>query len=53
VSDGPVPCGGVAIEEAESADGLIEAAPGALLLFDEVNLVGANVLSAELFGRAE
>ena len=51
MSDGPITAEGVVVEEAQSADGLVEAAPGALLFFDEIDLVGADVFGAEVFGR--
>ena len=48
--DRPVAAKRVAIKEAESTDGLVEAAPGALLFLDEESLVFADVLGPQLFG---
>ena len=52
VGDRPVTTEGFAIQEAQGTDGLVVSAPRALLFFDEVELILANVLGPELFGRA-
>ncbi len=52
VGDGPIAPKRVAIQKPQSADSLIEVAPGALLFFDQIKLVLADVLGSELFGRA-
>ena len=52
VGDRPVTTEGFAIQEAQGTDGLVVSAPRALLFFDEIELVLANVLGPELFGRA-
>ena len=52
VRDRPVTAQRVAVQEAESAYGLVEPTPGTLLFFDEVTLILANMLWPELFGRA-
>jgi hypothetical protein len=47
--DDPVPLKGGAVQKAQGADGLVEAAPRDLLLLDQIQLVSADLLRSELF----
>lgn len=41
--DDPILVKRVAVEEAQGADGLVEAAPGGFLLMSQIKLIGADV----------
>ena len=51
MADGPVLLEGGAVEESQGAHGLIESGPGGVLLADQEELIGPDLLRSQKGGR--